>query len=612
MTRSHGPSTPAPPPEKTPSGTPAPPTPSGARVADFVRLVVPHRAALAWSSLLTVAAALLRLAVPVLAMRAVQREGDRPVLLAALAALFVLQAGASSAGAYLLQRTSESVVLRLRNRLVPRLLFSRIGTHDTRRVGDLLSRATTDLTLIREVVMHGLVDLLTGTVTVVGAVGLMLWLDWRLFLLTVLPVTLATALVFSVLSGIRAATHRAQVSAGFFASDLERALSAIRTVKANNAEAREAERIGRHARDSYAAGVRVAALESLVSPAMELAANGSMVLVVLVGGLRAADGATTLPHLVAFLMAVMYAVMPLAAIFRTAGTIQKGLASLGRVREVESAPVEPGAGEAAGSGGPASAGRAAVPIARPPGEPPALEFRNISFAYPAEGGNPNPALSHVSFRVPPRSYCALVGLSGAGKSTVFSLVERFHEPQEGRILLHGVDVADFPSPQSVRARTALVEQNCPVLHGTLRENLVYGRPDATARDVADVLERVRLDGLVARLPRGLDSLVGEHGCALSGGERQRVAIARALLRKPALLLLDEPTSALDAVNEAALAEVVDEVSASCATLVIAHRMSTVRRAGRIVVLDAGRVVGTGSHADLVRGNSFYRALALSG
>ncbi|MBB1252705.1 ABC transporter ATP-binding protein [Streptomyces alkaliterrae] len=562
-------------------------------VAALVRLLGAHRGALAWSSVLTITASLLRLAVPLLAMRAVENQDGRVAAIVALAALFALQAGASSVGAYLLQRTSESVVLRLRRALVPRLLSARVRLHDEHRVGDLLSRATTDVGAIREVVMRGLVDLLTGTVTIIGAMALMIWLDWRLFLLTVLPVTIGVALVFTVLAGIRAAALRAQASLGAFAADMERALSAIRTVKANNAEPREAKRIGGHADDSYTAGVRVAKLESLVTPAMELAANGSMLVVVLVGGMRVADGSTSLGQLVAFLMALMYTVMPLAGIFGIASMVQKGLASLGRIQEVVSAPAESG-----------RTAPAAVP--EPAATAPALEFRNVSFSY-----GRGLALSGASFQVEAGTFTALVGLSGAGKSTVFSLAERFYEPQDGEILINGVPVDRFPSPQAVRSRTALVEQSCPVLHGTLRENLVYGRPDATDEEIADVVHRVRLDGLIAKLPRGLDTLVGDHGSALSGGERQRVAIARAVLRRPGLLLLDEPTSALDPVNEAALSAVIKEVSTSCATLVIAHRISTIRQAEKIIVLDAGKVVGVGSHDDLVRDNTFYQALALS-
>jgi len=203
---------------------------------------------------------------------------------------------------------------------------------------------------------------------------------------------------------------------------------------------------------------------------------------------------------------------------------------------------------------------------------------------------------------------AFVGPSGAGKTTVFSLIERFYEPQAGRVLLDGAEVRDWPISR-LRAAIGYVEQDAPVLSGSLRENLLLGAPEATEADIAEMLRITRLTGLVARLPDGLETAVGHRGTRLSGGERQRVAIGRALLRRPRLLLLDEATSQLDALNEAALRETVAETALMTTVLVVAHRLSTVTMADRIIVMDAGQVKAVGTHAELVAGDPLYAELA---
>jgi ATP-binding cassette subfamily C protein len=237
--------------------------------------------------------------------------------------------------------------------------------------------------------------------------------------------------------------------------------------------------------------------------------------------------------------------------------------------------------------------------------PASVVFDAVRFRYRPD----LPEIHHgVSFVIPARGMTAFVGPSGAGKTTVFSMIERFYEPESGRVLLDGKDVTDWPLTQ-LRAAIGYVEQDAPVLSGTLRENITFGAPQVGADELQEVLATTRLTGLIAGLPDGLDTTVGHRGVKLSGGERQRVAIARALLRRPRLLLLDEVTSQLDAVNEAALRETIAEAARTTTVLVVAHRLSTVTMADRIVVMDAGRVRAVGNHAELVVTDPLYGELA---
>jgi ABC-type multidrug transport system fused ATPase/permease subunit len=555
-----------------------------ARVRDLVRLAAGHRGALAAAVALTVVASGLGLLQPLLLRRAVDHPGVLSAgLVVTLTALFLTQACVDGVGLYLLERTGERVVLGVRRRLVSRLLRLRMRELDEHRVGDLISRVSVDTTVLREVVSTAFVQLVTGGLTGVGTVALMIWLDPALFALVATTVAVAATVVGTLLGRLRAASELTQTSVGQLSADLERALGAIRTVRASRAEAREDERIGRRAGEAYTAGVRAAWLTSVMSPAVELAVRGSLLLVLLVGGTRVARDATSLGDLMAFLLYATYLVVPLGSVLQGVALLQKGMGALQRVHETTALPVERDYGAAP----------APVPSA------PLLAVHDVWFSY-----RDRQILRGVTFVMPKRCHFALVGPSGAGKSTLFSLIERFYDPVRGSILLDGVPMVEL-SRDYCRSRIALVDQNAPVLHGTLRDNLCYAAPEASSGELARAVDLVNLGELVERLPAGLDSPVGERGNALSGGERQRIAIARALLTHPDLLLLDEPTAHLDAVNEAALGRAITQVASECALLVIAHRLSTIRQAQRIIVLDGGTVVGAGTHEELLRTNQLY-------
>jgi ABC-type multidrug transport system fused ATPase/permease subunit len=587
-------------PQEEPAQTDLEPVPLRVGLGNLFVATLGYRKSIVQALVLSLVSSGLGLLQPLVAMRTIDEfSAERPIgaMILLLAAVFLLEATVGAFARYWLDRCGEGIVLGLRLRLTDRLLRLPMRTYSRHRLGDLLSRTTADTQLLRDAIAYDLVDFASTAFLIVGGVSLMIWLDPVLFLLVLMiAVAMGGATVFALI-GIRAATERAQDSLGRMSAEIERALSAIRTVRAMRAEDRERERIAGWARSAYTQNMRVAKLEALAEPAVALSAHGSLLAVLVIGGIRVTSGQTSLADLVAFLLYVSYLAMPMASIFEVASTLQRGLAALQRVHDVADLPTEAEAVEAratiTGPGARSAGDGAKGDQEFPASDVPAAEFCDVWFGYTPT----QPVLRGVSFRVPARTRVALVGPSGAGKTTIFALLERFYEPACGRILLEGQDVATELTIEECRTRLGLVEQDAPVLHGTLRENIVYARPGASEDEIARVIDLANLTTLVERLPKGLQTPVGEHGSMISGGERQRVAIARTLLTRPRLLLLDEPTSQLDRANEAALARTIEHVSAECALLMIAHRMSTVRLADIVISLDSGRVHAVESRVD---------------
>jgi ABC-type multidrug transport system fused ATPase/permease subunit len=554
----------------------------------------PHWLALLVGGLLSVATTATGLALPLVARELITNLADHQSLtgpLLAMTVLVVANAGIGALGSYVLNRTAESVVLTARHGLVARLLRLRMGAVEQAEPGDLMSRVTADTTLLREVTTDSLVGAITGLIALTGTVVLMALLDPVLLAVTVGSLVLAGVVVGIVVPRINRAARRAQESVGVMGAALERMFGAFRTVKASSAEDREERRVRAAAGEAWRASVRAAKWSAVAGNTAGLANQIAIIAVLGVGGARAASGSIDVATLVAFLLYVYYLIPPIEAVVSAVAEYQVGAAAVARIQEAQALPVEP----------------IGPPVELPPPGSPAVAvaFEQVHFRY-------QPGLldvhNGVDFAIPAGGMTAFVGPSGAGKTTVFALIERFYEPESGRILVDGIDLREWPIAP-LRAAIGYVEQDAPVLSGSLRENLVYGNPDAGEDELWAVLRTARLDGFVAALPDGLATQVGHRGMKLSGGERQRVAIARALLRHPRLLLLDEATSQLDAVNEAALRDTVAEAARTTTVLVVAHRLSTVTMADRIVVMDAGRVQAVGTHAELVAADPLYAELA---
>jgi len=566
----------------------------------------------------------------------VQKGQGLGMLVWALVGLVLAAAVISGIQHYLLQRTGTSVVLSARRQLVQRMLRLPIAEFDQRRTGDLVSRVGSDSTLLYAVVTQGLVDAIGGAVLFLGALIAMLIIDPVLLGLTVLVIGLSVVAVVLLSGRVRTASRQQQEKVGDLAASVERSITAIRTVRASNATVRETAAVVEDAVGAYDAGVRVAKISSLIVPLSAIALQVSLLVVLGVGGFRVASGAITIANLVAFILFLFMMIMPLGQAFGALTSVNQALGALGRIQEIIAIPSE-------------DENDAALEPAAPIQTDAAISFDDVHFGYPeaahkterekaiaeidaqadtrpgtagsALGSRDRDAIAPsstaradtevlhgVSFEVPRGARVALVGPSGAGKSTILALIERFYDPTAGVVRLGGVDVRGIPR-ETLRAQIGYVEQDAPALAGTLRDNLTLSAPDATDEQCRAVLHSVNLDEVLERNELGLDAPVGESGVMLSGGERQRLAIARALLAAPPILLLDEATASLDGLNEQLLRDAIDAVAQNRTLLVIAHRLSTVVDSDRIIVLDHGKVVGVGTHSELVASTPLYKDLA---
>ena len=585
-----------------------------------------HKRVLSIVIALSVAGAITSLAQPLVVGEVITLVGEAEplgILVWVLVGLVVMTAILSGFRHYLLQRTGEGVVLSSRKALVAKMLNLPVAEFDQRRTGDLVSRVGSDTTLLRAVLTQGLVEAVGGSLTFVGAVIAMLYLDPILFLLTALVVSVAVTAVVTLSRRIRVASRKAQDKVGDLASSVERAISSVRTVRAANATQREIDSVTSDAEGAWRLGLAVAKISALVVPLSGIALQIAFLVVLGVGGFRVASGALPIADLVAFILFLFMMIMPLGQAFGAISSVNQALGALGRIQEIISLPSE------------SDDDVASTDVAAVDNLGVAVEFVGVSFDYPEAAHkteaeklvaetlgeeslataeiaivsrHQGPVLDDVSFAVPVGSKTAIVGPSGAGKSSLLSLMERFYDPTSGVIKVFGHESPSLPR-ETLRGYFGYVEQDAPVLAGTIRDNLLIGSPEASDDQLTAVLDEVNLRDILSRDPQGLDAQVGEGGVLLSGGERQRMAIARALLQAPAILLLDESTSSLDGPNELLMKHAIDKVSEERTVIVIAHRLATVVDSDQIIVLSGGTIDAIGTHDELLASSSLYKNLA---
>jgi len=513
---------------------------------------------------------------------------------AAAAAMFGIVAALAVATAtrfYLVSWLGERVAADLRRRVFDHVLTLSPSFFETARTGDILSRMTADVGLLQSLIGSAISMGLRNAVTGLGATAMLVATSPKLagIMLVVVPLVVAPLVLFGTRE--RRLSRVAQERIADLAARAEETLNGLRTVQAYTHEPLDRARFGADVEASVAAALRRVASRAALILTVILLGFGAITFSLWTGGRDVVAGRMSGGELSAFVFYAVLLASSVATFSELWGEIQRAAAAADRLLELLSArsdieaPADP------------------VALPAPQGR---VVFEAVRFAYPTRPTQS--ALHDVSFTVEPGETVAVVGPSGAGKTTLFQLLLRFYDPQSGRVLVDGVDVA-AADPAQLRARIGLVAQEPLIFSASAAENIRYGRPDASDAEVRAAAEAAAAHGFIAALPGGYDTHLGARGVTLSGGQRQRIAIARAILRDPPILLLDEATSALDAESEQAVQAALERLARGRTTIVVAHRLATVRRADRILVLEAGRIAASGTHEQLVRAGGLYARLA---
>ncbi|WP_203362387.1 ABC transporter ATP-binding protein [Bacillus sp. REN10] len=511
-----------------------------------------------------------------------------PSVIIFLAGSFLLQTVSGGFSFYLMSYIGEYVVSSIRERLWNQVLILPVDYFDQHESGETMSRITQDTNIIKTLITQHLVSFVTGIISVIGAVSILLFIDWKMTVIMLLAVPIAIVIIVPLGQKMYRISKGTQEEMAQFSGDLGRVLSDIRLVKAYNAEHVEKSKGLKRIQGLFQFGLKEARIQAVISPFMTVIMMLVLVVLIGYGGVRVASGELSAGSLVAIIIYMFQIVIPFSQMASFFTSFQKAMGATERIQEILSLPTE--------------AEDIGLPIKEASTD---LVLKDLSFSYSGD----KPVLKQFNLHIPAGKTTAFVGPSGSGKTTLFALLERFYHPDNGQILLKDTPIHEFQL-ENWRNQIGYVSQESPIMSGTILENICYGIEDQVSlEEVKRVAQLANADEFIERLPDQYDTEVGERGMKLSGGQRQRIAIARAFMRNPKILLLDEATSNLDSASERLVQKALDQLMSGRTTLVIAHRLSTIVNADQIVVIENGQITGTGTHDTLYDQHSLYRKLS---
>jgi ATP-binding cassette, subfamily B, bacterial AbcA/BmrA len=511
-------------------------------------------------------------------------------LVFAIGAAFIIQALISGISIYLLSYVGQKVVARLRERMWSKLIRMPVRYFDKQSSGETVSRIVNDTSIVKDLITNYFPNFATGIISIIGAVVILLVMDWKMTLLMLISVPLTLAIMIPLGRKMAKIARGLQDETAVFTGQITQTLGEIRLMKASTAEKFEEENGYNGIDKLFNFGLKEARIFALIGPVMQLMIMVVIVIIIAYGGMRVVKGTMSTGALIAFLLYLFQIIMPITSFAMFFTQLQKAKGATERIIEILDQPLEEGQEGIE------------TDISNLP-----ITIDNVSFAYSEE----EPVIEGVSLDAQPGQMVAFVGPSGGGKTTMFGLIERFYEPTKGEILIGDTPIQEL-SLTSWRNQIGYVSQESAMMAGTIRENLYYGLengdkiPDERLWEVAKM---AYADQFIADFPKGLDTEVGERGVKLSGGQRQRIAIARAFLRDPKILMMDEATASLDSQSEGIVQQALTRLMEGRTTFVIAHRLSTIVNADKIVFIEKGRVTGIGTHQELIQTHDLYREFA---